>query len=207
MTQSYCRLFPATPLQFDPDEMVDILKGALGGGDDVASLLIRHEDAGLLEKAARALTPLAQAKGVAVVIAGDARLARQCRADGVEIPGGPDNYRAARAIMGDGFIVGAACGQNRHAAMALGEAGADYVSFAGSGHSDGPEPDSVWWAKLFEVPCVEENVSTLVDGRFFAGQAVDFIRPGGEMWTNPQVARQTVAKFNAMIGETKIAME
>lgn len=206
MTQSYCRLFPATPFRFNLAEITDALNGALAGGD-VASLLIRHDDADELEKAARALTPLAQKAGVAVLINEDFELAKSCDADGVEIVGGLEQYRQARAVLGADKIVGGRCGVDRHKAMALGEAGADYVSFASRDADTNDEPESIWWAKVFEVPCVEAGDLTLVTARPFVSQPVDFIRPGEQMWAGYEAAKKAVEDYNAMIGETHIAVD
>ena len=106
--------------------------------------------------------------GAAVLIEGDARLARTTKADGVQLAwsGEPaQDYEDAREILGGRFIVGAASGTSRHDAMSLAEAGADYVAF---GLTTGPGIDEAraqrddlvaWWGEIFEVPCVACDVT------------------------------------------------
>lgn len=126
-----------------------------------------------------------QAGGAAVLVEGDAQLARTCRADGVHLgfteePGEP--FEAARAIVGGRAIVGAAAGRSRHTAMSLGEHGADYVAF------DVPafvkDRDTAferqcelvgWWSEIFEIPCVAMDVAGPEDAAELAGAGADFV--------------------------------
>ena len=84
-TSSYCRLFLATPDCFDPADLKELLAAAISGGD-IASLLIRHQDADKLREAAMAVTQMAQAAGIAVLIENDRseerRVGKECSEPG-----------------------------------------------------------------------------------------------------------------------------
>lgn len=111
-----------------------LLNAALGAGP-VASILITTSGQQTLDAVAAApLLQLAQAQGVAVLIDGNAPLAKYMQADGVHVTGDEPNYKEARRAVGPRAMVGIGLTPEvrdvRHAAMACGEAGADYVAFA-----------------------------------------------------------------------------
>lgn len=207
MTPSYCRLFLATPERFDLSEMQTVLQAAIAAGD-IASLLIRHEDADKQKQAAQGLTKMAQDAGIAVLIDNDAGLALSCRADGVQVDGFAEDYQAAREMLGAEAIVGVFCGTNRHSAMSLAESGADYVAFSQEAVAGENEPIGHWWARVFEVPCVVQVEELDASRNSVAGLAVanqvDFICPPATMWTSETQAGDTVRQFNSMIREIPI---
>ncbi|MEL6299819.1 MAG: thiamine phosphate synthase [Pseudomonadota bacterium] len=111
------------------------------------------------------LIAVLQDAGAAALIEDDARAALELGADGVHVARGdldaPDTlarFAAARDVLGADRIAGAESGATRHAAMELGEAGADYVGFALPNEAgdamDAWRAQVRWWADVFEVPCV-----------------------------------------------------
>ena len=73
--------------------------------------------------------------------------------DGLHLSAAAD-VSAARASLGEDFIVGTYC-QDRHSAMVAGEAGADYIMFLdpnGPGQADKELID--WWMEMMELPCI-----------------------------------------------------
>ncbi len=126
-----------------------------------------------------------QAGGAAVLVEGDAQLARTCRADGVHIGfaeelGEP--FEAARGIVGGRAIVGADAGRSRHTAMSLGELGADFVAFGVPVFVKDRETaferqcDLVaWWSEIFEIPCVAMDVVGPDEAAELAGAGADFV--------------------------------
>lgn len=134
---------------------------------------------------AKPLVDAAQAKGVAVLIEGDARLARTLRADGVHLPWAKEiakHFGDARQIMGHRFIVGVDVGRSRHDAMSLGETGADYVGFGIPAHVEDRETARArqlalieWWSEIFEVPCVAFDVETSQEAVALAQAGADFV--------------------------------
>lgn len=141
---------------------------------------------------ARPLVELAQARGIAALISGDAQLARTLKADGVHVPWSADVVKAfseARGIVGTSYIVGADAGRSRHDAMAMAEAGADYTGFGIPPHVEDRQTASerrldlvAWWAEIFEVPVMALDVETAEDVASISAAQADFISlkvPGG----------------------------
>lgn len=104
-------------------------------------------------------------------------------ADGVHIAADPALYARSRDMLGPSASIGVACGRNRHEAMQLAEAGADYVAFG----SDGPSKDETlelvaWWSQMFVVPNVVFGVETVDEAARFAQSGADFVAPGETIW-------------------------
>ena len=159
------------------------------------------------------LVELAQAKGVAALIESDAGLARTLRADGVHLPWSKDivaRYGEARDIVGGRFIVGADAGRFRDDAMALGEAGADYVSFGIPQHVEdrdtacGRRLDLIgWWSEIFEVPCVAFDVARIEDAALLARAGADFVALA--MPDAPELSRWAGEVAEALAAQQEVA--
>ena len=138
-------------------------------------------DAALLQP----LIALVQSNGIAALLHGEAQWARDLSADGVHVPWGEDiaaSYASARAIMGTKFIAGADAGRSRHDAMALAEAGADYIGFGIPPHVEDREVAAgrrldlaEWWAEIFEIPVMALDVETAGDVAALSAVQTDFI--------------------------------
>ena len=119
-------------------------------------------------------------------------MAKSIGADGVHMRADAINVARAREVLGPDAIVGSDCGLSRHDAMALGEAGADYIAFGAVGASDPDELDDLadmveWWGGLIEIPCaawLPSGADHAVLARLAAAGA-DFIIPGPEIWAAP----------------------
>jgi thiamine-phosphate pyrophosphorylase len=130
------------------------LERAISAGDVAAAVLGR-------DLAARDdLADIAQARGVATLARtpldedGAPAWPLADRFDGAHLEGAVEACRRAVERRPEGVTVGVAAG-DRHAAMVLGEAGADYVWFGETGRLDEDAViNACWWQKLFEVPCV-----------------------------------------------------
>lgn len=128
------------------------------------------------------LIAAAQAKECAALIDDDARLARTLRADGVHLTFSADiaeRFAEARAVLGNRFIVGADAGASRHDAMALAEAGADYIGFGLAGRTEDDlevrREQIDWWAEIFQVPCVAFDVIAAEEAGGLLRAGADFI--------------------------------
>lgn len=152
----------------------------------VASVILeRPAGPGATPEVVGCLVAMGQKAGAAMLIAGDADLARAVRADGVHLSAGDqalDALEAARAWLGGRAIVGADAGSSRHDAMTLGEKGADYVAFGVDGDcSDGSSGRSLqrervaWWAEIFEVPVVALDVDNAEQAGRLAAAGADFV--------------------------------
>ncbi|WP_299624423.1 thiamine phosphate synthase [Pelagibius sp.] len=200
-----------TPPLDDPAAAGDALAGALDGlltglGDPLeyglSVLLLRDgalDDDAHLERA----TPLlvrAQAAGVAVLFENRVGLVEPSGGDGVHLSLGekPGAVKALRRQLGEGVILGAACGASRHAAMLAGEEGADYVAFGALDGSEATDPDLVdWWARSMTPPLVVCGAGDPAAVRSYAEAGADFIALNADMWLhvdNPLAAFTGLAK-------------
>jgi thiamine-phosphate pyrophosphorylase len=155
------------------------------------------------------VVPVAQAAGIAALIAQDPAAALASGADGVHLPfeDDPDRasglFRSAREALGTGRIVGVAAKLSRHHAMVLAELGADYVAF-----SAGPVPiDSgelletvAWWSETFVVPCVAWR---LTDDR----RAAAAVKAGADFVAASCAESSEVERFRSIVRSTHQATE
>lgn len=181
----------------------------------IASVLMRPAPGNTLD--ARILKPLVeavQAKGIAVLVADDADLARIVRADGLHLSWNkdqPGRMAAAREVLGGRFMLGADAGRSRDDAMTLGEMGADYIAFGIPPHVEDRDTafsrqcDLVaWWAEIFEPPCVALDVPDTDAARALAQANADFVAVTVGSGTTPDEAAALVKSFSVAIGDAKI---
>jgi thiamine-phosphate pyrophosphorylase len=168
---------------------------------DVACLLIaaphdaRDADVGAI---AEALIRAAQARDVAALISGRATLAKTLGADGVHLDlrtaGQGDAiraYRDARKALAEDAIVGTACPPERHLAMEVADAGADYVGF----DLAAPEAGATlaWWGEMMTVPCIAFGRLDPAAARELARNGADFIAPEPAVWSGVDPAGDLAA--------------
>ena len=181
MTENSPQLYLATPPLADAAEFAPLLKSALEAGE-VASLLIRlaGDDPRKNEEIVRALAPMAQEKGVAVLVEGSVTVALRAKADGAHVAGAGEALAEAVEKLSPRYIVGAGAFELRDDAMRAGEMGADYVLF------DDANPDALiervsWWAELFNAPCVARAAS-LDNVAPLARAGADFVLLDDAVW-------------------------
>lgn len=189
---------------------LDRLKAALAAVAPASILILPPAHGRYDTGTARSLVAAAQAAHAAALLVGDAGLAKSLGADGVHLPYSDDIedvYREARRTLGAGAIVGVDCGSSRHAAMSLGEAGADYIAF-GLGHG-APAGDEArrargelvaWWAELFEVPVVALDVTEAGEAAELAAAGADFISLALDSGMSPAGAAEQVKATAAALG-------
>ncbi|MBO0733148.1 MAG: thiamine phosphate synthase [Methylocapsa sp.] len=185
---------PLSKEAFDLPLSVDLM-AACG----VACLLVQMASKGNDEKERifHAVAGRVQKKGIACLVADDPELCLQAKADGVHMRAEGEQFEKALRMLKPGLIVGAGDLRTRHAAMAAGEAGADYVMFGETGE---PQPAVLertgWWAELFTVPCVgfAEDLDSI---RGFAGAGADFIALCGAIFFDPRGAESALREAAA----------
>jgi len=208
------RLYLITPPRIDDvPEFAAVLEGALEAGD-VACLQIRlKDDDGKIDVAAtravaEAITAMAQAYGAAIIINDSPALAVELGADGVHI--GPEDMsiKQAREIVGPDSILGATAKNSRHAAMAAGEQGADYVAFGAfypTATKAGTVPAELelleFWQETMELPCVAIGGITVENAAPLVTAGADFLAVSAGVWNHPQGAAAAVAAFNALLDQ------
>ncbi|MCA8899172.1 MAG: thiamine phosphate synthase [Hyphomonas sp.] len=213
-TRPRTRLYLITPPQIaDVDEFAAVLETALDAGD-VACLQLRLKTPdGMIDEAATravaaAVTELAQARGVAVIINDSPDLAVELGTDGVHVGWDDVPVKQARAIVGKDMIIGATAKNSRHVAMQAGEAGADYVAFGAfypTSTKEGtvaasPELLEIWQESM-EIPCVAIGGITLDNAAPLVTAGADFLAVSSGVWDHPEGAPVAVAAFNRLLDE------
>lgn len=199
-TQLYL-ITPALPLS--PDD----LARALDAGP-VAALQIRLKDADddAIRRAVDAWRPVAQARGVAVLLNDRADLAAATGCDGAHLGQGDGDLAAARALLGPDRTLGVTCHASRHLAMEAGEVGADYVAFgaffptASKATVHRAEPEILeWWAEIAELPSVAIGGITAANCAPLVAAGADFLAVIGAVWGHPDGAAAGVRAMLAAI--------
>ena len=152
------RLYLVTPQS--PAALAERLSETLDAAD-IAAVLLRLPAADGRSRInhAKALAPIVQGKGAALLLDGDAEIAARAGADGAHLTG-LAAFEAGLAALKPERIAGCGGLRTRHDAMLAGERGADYVMFGEPderGHRPAFEAIAervAWWAQVFEVPCV-----------------------------------------------------
>jgi thiamine-phosphate pyrophosphorylase len=196
MAEPSTRLYLITPPIGDADAFAPLLAQACAAGD-IAAVLARFApaDERTLTRSVKALAPAAQEAGAALVIEVPGEVDRAAiltrgGADGVQVTGEGAVRDLRERLKGD-RIVGAAGIRTRDDAMAIGEAGADYLMF-GEPRADGSVPAlegvaerAAWWAEIFETPCVAYAPSLDAVGPL-AATGAEFVALGDAVWTHPE---------------------
>ncbi len=196
------RLYLITPPITETAALSAQLAAALGAGEagDVAAVLIRlcESDERSLINRVKALCPVVQEKGVALLLDGHADLVARAGADGAHLTGLAAFNDALNRLKPE-RIAGIGGLASRHDAMVAAEVGADYVMF-GEPDASGARPSFVaveqriaWWAEVFEVPCVGYAAAPGAVAPLVKAGA-DFIALGDWLWRNPQVIAATITE-------------
>ena len=187
-----CRLYLITPPRIDDlAGFGHVLAGALDAGD-VAALQIRLKEVPdeIVAAAVDVLSPIAQARGVAVILNDRPDLAAKLGCDGVHIGQSDGTLAEARRIMGPAAMIGVTCHDSRHLAMEAAEGGADYVAFGAffptttkeaTSRAD-PEILSIW-QEVMETPSVAIGGITVANARGLAAAGADFLAVSAGVWS------------------------
>ncbi|MFL5296190.1 MAG: thiamine phosphate synthase [Phenylobacterium sp.] len=208
MAPPLCRLYLITPSRLD--DLAGFgrsLAHALDAGD-VAALQVRLKDQpdDVVAAAVDALMPIAQARGVAVILNDDPALAARLGCDGVHVGQDDAPLADARRMVGPNRMVGVTCHDSLHLAMEAAEGGADYVAFGAffptatkeaKTRAD-PELLTGWQADML-VPCVAIGGITVATARLIAAAGADFIAVSAGVWSYGDGPAAAVAAFNAEI--------
>lgn len=201
-----CRLYLITPPALpDLAGFADRLGEALDAGD-VAALQIRLKDVpdNDIRRAVDVLAPVAQARGVAVIMNDRADLARGC--DGVHLGQQDGSVAEARRMLGADAMIGVTCHDSRHLAMEAAEAGADYVAFGAFfptrtkavQHVATPDLLAIW-QETMEIPCVAIGGITVDNAADLARAGADFVAVSSGVWDHPRGPGAAVRELNTAI--------
>jgi thiamine-phosphate pyrophosphorylase len=208
MAMPLCRLYLITPPRLDDlAAFGHVLAHALDAGD-VAALQIRLKDMPdeIVAAAVDVLMPIAQARGVAVILNDRPDLAAQLGCDGVHIGQDDMPLAQARRIVGPDRMIGVTCHDSLHLAMEAAEGGADYVAFGAffpTTTKDAPtraDPELLTgWQQDMLIPCVAIGGITVATAAGIAAAGADFIAVSAGVWSHGEGPAAAVAAFNAEI--------
>ena len=210
MAPPLCRLYLITPPRLDDlAGFGRVLAHALDAGD-VAALQIRLKDVpdDVIAAATDALMPIAQARGVAVILNDRPDLAARLGCDGVHVGQDDMPLAQARKIMGADAMIGVTCHDSLHLAMEAAEGGADYVAFGAffpTATKDAPtraDPELLTgWQEAMVIPCVAIGGITVETAAGLATAGADFLAVSAGVWSHGEGPAAAVAAFNAEIAK------
>ncbi|MDR7221535.1 thiamine phosphate synthase [Aminobacter aminovorans] len=200
-----CRIVLIAPPTVAPQQV----EAALAGGD-VASLILPGEgvDEASFQSFAEKVADAARAAGVAVVIAGDTRVAGRVHADGIHVEGKKAELAEAVENYQQRMMVGAGGAKTRDDALELGEERPDYIFFGRFGYDNKPEPHSrnlslgQWWSEMIEIPCIVLAGSDIASVEAVAATGVEFVAVSSAVFGEGIDPREAVARANALLDET-----
>jgi thiamine-phosphate pyrophosphorylase len=187
------RLYLATSEVDDPAPLIADLPALLASAD-VAAVLVRLKptDQRTMISRIKALAPVIQNAGAALLLDGHVELVARGGGDGAHLSGIAALEDALPSLKPD-RIAGVGGLTTRHDSMSAGELGADYVLF-GEPDAKGQRPSTEaiaerleWWAELFEPPCVGFAASR-EEAYAFAANGADFVLVGDFIWADPRGA-------------------
>jgi thiamine-phosphate pyrophosphorylase len=194
----------------DPSQLAAQLAGLLASADIAAVLLrLRETDQRTMISLIKALAPVVQDGGAALLLEGHVELAARGGADGAHLSGIADMEDALPSLKPD-RIAGVGGLATRHDSMAAGELGADYVLFGEpDAHGQRPSTEAIaerlqWWAELFEPPCVGFAASR-EEAREFAAAGADFVLVGDFVWADPRGAEAALIEVEQAIRQAHAA--
>ena len=179
-------------------------------GGDVASLILPENgmDDDAFQAFAERIVPIAQGAGVAVIIAGDSRIAGRVHADGIHVEAGRQDLAETIERLADKMMVGTGGAKTRDDALELGEERPDYMFFGRFGYDNKPEPHprnlalGAWWAEMIEIPCIVMAGSELGSVESVAATGAEFVALSSAVFANGLDPRAAVAAANALLDET-----
>ena len=201
---SACQLYLITPPVIDDlDAFAARLEAALDAGP-VAALQIRLKpaDEATITAAVKRLAPIAQGRGVAVILNDRPDLASALGCDGVHVGQTDASVASARRIMGKTAMIGATCHDSRHLAMEAAEQGADYVAFGAFYPTDTketvhrPDPEILTiWQETMEIPSVAIGGITVDNAAPLIAAGADFLAVSAGVWGYPDGPAEAVRRF------------
>lgn len=208
-----CRLYLITPPKIEPASFAERLALALDAGDvGCVQLRLKDVDDDEIRRAAERLRPVAQDRGVALIMNDRPDLAAETGCDGVHVGQEDASYEDARTLLGGDAIVGVTCKNSRHLAMEAAEKGADYVAFGPFFESvTKPRTDPArkpadleilrWWSEIMTVPCVAIGGITVENCPPLVTAGADFLAVIAGVWSHPDGPAAAVKAFNRVFDE------
>jgi thiamine-phosphate pyrophosphorylase len=204
-----CRIVLISPSGESADSFAAKFSAAVAGGD-VASIILPANgmDEASFQAFAERIVPIAQAAGVAAIIAEDTRIAGRVKADGIHVEGGKAALAEAIASFQAKMAVGTGGAKTRDDALELGEERPDYLFFGRFGYDNTPEAHQRnlslggWWAEMIEIPVIVMAGSDIASVETVAATGADFVALSSAVFADGVDPGQAVARANAILDET-----
>jgi thiamine-phosphate pyrophosphorylase len=179
-------------------------------GGDIASLILPDNgmDDASFQAFAERIVPIAQGAGIAVIIAGDSRIAGRVQADGIHVEAKPRELAETIERLAGKMMVGAGGAKTRDEALALGEERPDYLFFGRFGYDNKPEPHhrnlalGEWWAEMISIPCIVMGGSELASVETVAATGAEFVALSSAVFADGRDPAAAIAAANALLDET-----
>ncbi len=204
-----CRVVLIAPVGQDADQFAESFAAAISGGD-VASIILPADglDEASFQSLAERIVPIAQDAGIAVIVAGDTRIAGRVRADGIHVDGGKAELAEAIGSFQPKLMVGAGGAKTRDDALELGEERPDYIFFGRFGYDNQPEPHQRnlalgrWWADVIEIPCIVMAGSDIGSVEAVAATGAEFVALSSAIFGDGLDPSQQMARANEILDRT-----
>jgi thiamine-phosphate pyrophosphorylase len=204
-----CRVVLIAPRIDDPAKLKSLIAAATEGGDVASLVLPAHGDGeAAFQRRAEAIVPVAQARGIAVMIEGDTRIAGRVGADGVHFEGRKAGLEELIEKFQGRMMIGAGGAKSRDDALDLGEARPDYMFFGRFGYDNTPEPHprnlalGRWWAEMIELPSIVMAGSDIASIEAVAATGAEFVAISSAIFDGDADPAERVAAANALLDET-----
>jgi thiamine-phosphate pyrophosphorylase len=204
-----CRIVLIVPPGQNAAAFEPRLRAAIAGGDIASLILPAYDlDEASFQAFAERIVPIAQAAGVAAIIAEDTRIAGRVGADGLHLETGRAALEEAVERYQDRIMVGAGGVKTRDDALELGEARPDYMFFGRFGYDNKPEPHSRnlalgrWWAEMIEIPCIVMAGSDIASVETVAQTGAEFVALSSAVFGEGVDPAEAIARANAILDET-----
>ena len=200
-----CRIVLIAP----PGASAQSIARAFEGGD-VASLILPENgmDEASFQALAEEIVPVAQAAGVAVIIAGDTRIAGRVQADGIHVEVNKAELAETIGHFQAKMMVGTGGAKTRDDALELGELRPDYIFFGRFGYDNKPEPHprnlslGQFWADVIQIPCIVMAGSDLASVTAVAATGAEFVALSSAVFADGVDPKAAVAAANLLLDET-----
>ncbi len=201
-----CHLYLLTPPALPPD-FGSLLAEALDAGA-VAALQLRLKDVpdDDIRRAVDLVRPIAQSRGVALILNDRPDLAVETGCDGAHIGAEDGSAADARRLLGPKLQLGVSCYDSRDLALAAGEAGADYVAFGAFFASATKDTDIradpellSWWSEIMELPVVAIGGIDAANCGPLVRAGANFLAVTGAVWSFSAGPGAGVRAMNAAI--------
>jgi thiamine-phosphate pyrophosphorylase len=204
-----CRIVLIAPRMDDLPTLESLLADAIRGGD-VASLILPAYGDGeaTFQRRAEVLVPIAQARGIAVMIEGETRVAGRVGADGIHFEGRKAGLEELIQKFQGRMMIGAGGAKSRDDALELGEARPDYMFFGRFGYDNTPEPHprnlslGHWWAEMIELPSIVMAGNEIASVGAVAATGAEFVALSSAVFADGADTAGQVAAANALLDET-----